>query len=93
MDERPLPLGHAAQTMGILSIPFAFLAQLVVPAAIMALMAVLIALWGRGRRIRYPMRYTHRSVMRMRRGMWAGTLGLTIASGLWVLYALGVLPF
>ncbi|MCB0791785.1 MAG: hypothetical protein H6595_11980 [Flavobacteriales bacterium] len=93
MDERPLPLSRAAEVLGILSVPLAFLAQLVVPAAIMALLAVFVALWGRGRYHREPMRYAKASWTRMRRGLWAGTIGLVTCTVLWVLYGMGLLPF
>lgn len=90
--EKQLTGSWAALLLGIASIPLAFLGPLVVPALLMALAALLMGAWGKGRYQRDPVILSKRGFMRVVWAFRAGIAGTIASLTMWLLYAYGVLP-
>lgn len=86
---RDLPLSMVTLVFGVLSIPLAFAVQLVVPAAIMALLSILFHGWGRWKAKQAT--YSTHSLKRSRTGFHTACIGLACAIVMWVLWASNVL--
>lgn len=85
MRPKHLPLSMVTLVFGALSIPLAFARQLVVPATIMAVLAIAFHHWGRfrGRKNTYDPASTERSRM----GYLLALVGALAGMVLWVLRA------
>lgn len=83
--DKHLPLSMVTLVFGVLSVPLAFARQLVVPAAIMAVLAVLFHLWGRWGSKRGN--YSASSVKRSRIGFFIACAGLVCSITMWMLWA------
>ncbi|MBL7963459.1 MAG: hypothetical protein JNM31_06405 [Flavobacteriales bacterium] len=88
--ERDLPLSTVTLVFGVLSIPLAFLAQLCVPALIMALLALAFHAWGRKRSARKG-GYTAVSLTRSQKGYRLALVGACLSTLMWILWASNVL--
>ncbi len=88
----PVPWSRTARVLAVLSLPTAFLAQLVAPALLMALVALGLAWRVRARALTLPHRHGPQGLRQVQRTLVLAGAGATLAVLLWVLYASGVLP-
>lgn len=89
---RSLPGSVPALVFGGLSIPLVFMGHLVSLAMVLALLALLLAMFGRWSYGRWPGRYTPSSIVRCKWAMRLATLGTLLSLGMWALWSTGVLP-
>ena len=89
-DPRRLPLSQVTLVFGALSIPLAFARQLCVPAAIMALLAILFNAWG-GWMLKRGRGYSPQSLRRSSLGFKLALAGGICAVAMWILWSTNVL--
>jgi len=89
MNERRLPLSQVTLVFGILSIVFAFVRHLCVPATIMGVLAIVFHFWGR--REQREQAYSVQSVKWSLLGFRLALVGTAAGLAMWVLWATNVL--
>lgn len=91
-DLERVPWSRTARSLAVLSLPAALLAQLVVPALLMAVCALVLALRGRARAASLPHRFGPAGERDARITVRLAVLGAALSLVLWALYAAAVLP-
>jgi hypothetical protein len=89
-DQRRLPLSQVTLVFGAFSIPLAFARHLCVPAAIMAMLAIMFHLWG-GWMLRRGRGYSPQSLGRSSLGVKLALVGGLCALIMWVLWTTNTL--
>ncbi|MBK8949090.1 MAG: hypothetical protein IPM68_09635 [Flavobacteriales bacterium] len=88
----PLPWSRTARVLAVLSLPLSLLAQLVVPALLMAACALVLALRARARAVALPHRFGPKCERHARTTIRLAAAGAALSLVLWALYAASVLP-
>lgn len=88
----PLPWSRTARVLAVLSLPASLSAQLVVPALLMAVCALVLALRAKARAVVLPHRFGPNGERHARATIRLAAAGAALSLVLWVLYAASVLP-
>lgn len=89
-DAGRLPLSQVTLVFGALSIPLAFARQLCVPAAIMAMLAIVFYAWG-SRMLKQGKGYTPQSLRHSSLGFKLALAGGLLAITMWMLWSTNIL--
>jgi len=89
--ERAVPFSWECLVFGMLSVPLAFARHLVSLAVILAVLGVVLGLYGRWRSSRSGV-WSEASRRRVKVGIRVAASGLLISCVIWLLWAKGVLP-